>query len=104
MENKEREIFGGDAELIKFFCKDSGEDSDKEFCRYIVDYDKKYCIYNGIYTSYEDGDVLYNDLLNPNIKWSVTFEANCEALWFENGENYVVFDNENYDDIKDFFK
>ena len=102
----ETEIFGGE-ELLKFFCKDAGE-GDKEFCRFIVDYDKKYCIYTGISTSYEDGDVLYNDLLNPNIKWNVTFdysfEADGEVLQFENGEQYVEFDNENYNDVKDFFE
>lgn len=65
----------------------------KEYGKFIVDYEKK-CIYTGILTSYEDEDELYNDLLNPNIKWNVTFDdsygSNCEVLQFENGENYII--------------
>ena len=104
----EREIFGGE-ELMKFFCKDAIKNNIdcKEFCRFIVEYEFKR-IYTGIYTSYEDGDALYNDLLNPNIKWNVTwdysFEADGEVLQFENGEQYVEFNSENYDDVKDFFE
>lgn len=104
----EREIFGG-KELMDFFCKDAveGNIDNKEFCRFIVDYENK-GIYTGSYTSYEDGDVLYNDLLNLNIKWNVTFdysfEDDCEILQFENGNNYVEFDNVVYDDVKYFFE
>ena len=104
----EREIFGG-KELMDFFCKDAveGNIDRKEFCRFIVDYENK-CIYTGYYTSHEDGDALYNDLLNPNVKWDVTFdysfEDDCEVLQFENGENYVEFDNVVYDEVKYFFE
>ena len=35
----EREIFGG-KELMNFFCKDAVE-SDKEHCKFIVDFEKK---------------------------------------------------------------
>lgn len=104
----ERGIFGG-KELMNFFCKDAveGNIDNKEFCRFIVDYEKK-GIYSGYYTSYEDGDALYNDLLNPDIKWDVTFdysfEADGEVLQFENGNNYVEFDNVDYNDVKDFFE
>lgn len=55
---KERQIFGG-KELIDFFCKDAVEGG-KEFSRFIVDSEDK-AIYIGIYTSYDNGDVLYND-------------------------------------------
>lgn len=104
----ERQINGGN-ELMNFFCKDAikGSIDNKEYCRFIVDYENK-GIYTGIYTSYEDGDVLYNDLLNSNIKWNVTwdysFEADTEVLEFENGEQYVEFDEFEYDEVKDFFK
>lgn len=101
----ERQINGGN-ELMNFFCKDAVEDN-KEYCKFIVDYENK-GIYTGIYTSYEDGDLLYNDLMNPNIKWNVTwdysFEADTEVLEFENGEQYVEFDKLEYNDVKDFFK
>ena len=101
----EKQIFGG-KELLKFFCKDAVE-GDKEFCRFIVDYENK-GIYTGISTSYEDGGILYQDLLNPGIKWNVTFdysfEDNSEVLQFENGEQYVEFDNVDYNDVKDFFE
>jgi len=104
----EREIFGGE-ELLKFFCKDAIENNidSKEFCRFIVEYVNK-GIYTGSYTSYEDGNILYQDLLNPDIKWNVTFDYSFEAvgevLQFENGKQYVEFDGENYDDVKDFFE
>lgn len=104
----EKEIFGG-KELMNFFCKDAveGNIDSKEFCRFIVEYENK-GIYTGSYTSYEDGDALYNDLLNPNVKWDVTFdysfEDDCEVLQFENGNNYVEFDNVDYNDVKDFFE
>ena len=101
----EREIFGG-KELMDFFCKDSVE-NDKEYCKFIVDYENK-GIYAGSYTSYEDGDTLYNDLINPNVKWNVKFYysvgSDCEVLLFENDENYVEFDNENYNEVKYFFE
>lgn len=101
----ERQIFGG-KELIDFFCKDAVE-GNKEYCRFIVDYESKN-IYTGTYTSYEDGDVLYNDLLNPNIKWNVTFEysfgSGYEVLQFVNGEQYIEFDEVDYNDVKNFFK
>lgn len=97
----ERQIFGGE-ELMNFFCKDAVE-GNKEYCRFIVDYENKR-IYIGISTSYEDGDVLYNDLLNLNIKWNVTFEADDEVLQFENREQYVEFDNVNYNDVKGFLE
>lgn len=104
MEN-EREIFGGE-ELMKFFCKDSVE-SDKEYCSFIIDFEN-YGIYTGTYTSFEDGDSLYNDLLNPTIKWKVIydnpFEAGCKILEFENGEQYVKFVGVEYNDVKDFFE
>jgi hypothetical protein len=104
----EREIFGG-KELMDFFCKDAveGNIDNKEFCRFIVDYENK-DIYTESYTSYEDGDALYNDLINPNVKWDVTFdysfEDDCEVLQFENGNNYVEFDNVDYNEVKDFFE
>ena len=104
----EREIFGG-KELMDFFCKDAveGNIDRKEFCSFIVDYENK-CIYTGYYTSYEDGDALYNDLLNPNVKWDVTFdysfEDDCEVLQFENGNNYIELDNVAYNDVKYFFE
>ena len=101
----EKQIFGG-KELMKFFCKDAVE-GDKEYCRFIVDYQNK-GIYDGSYTSYEDGDALYNDLINPNLKWDVTFdysfEDDCEVLQFENGNNFVEFDNVDYNEVKYFFK
>lgn len=97
----ERQIFGGE-KLMNFFCKDAVE-GNKEYCRFIVDYENK-CIYIGISTSYEDGDVLYNDLLNLNIKWNVTFEADNEVLQFKNREQYVEFDNVNYNDVKGFLE
>ena len=96
-----REIFGG-KELMDFFCKDSVE-SDKEYCRFVVEFENK-GIYNGSDTSYEDGDILYRDLLNPNMKWKVTFDKRSELLLFENGENYVEFDGVDYDFTKDFFE
>ena len=102
----ERQINGGN-ELMNFFCKDEDK---KEYCKFIVD-DENKCIYTGIYTSYEDEDELYNDLMNPNIKWNViTFEfdyspeSNCEVLCFENDENYIEFIGVDYNDVKDFFK
>lgn len=96
-----REIFGG-KELIDFFCKVSVE-SDKEYCRYVVNFENK-SLYNGSYTSYEDGDILYDDLLNPNIKWNVTFDKHSKLLLFKNGDKYVEFDGVDYDYAKDFFE
>ena len=99
----EREIFGG-KELMNFFCKDAveGNIDNKEFCRFIVEYVNK-GIYTGNYTSYEDGDILYQDLLNPDIKWNVTFDYSFEDDC-ENGNNYAEFENVDYNDVKYFFE
>lgn len=102
---RKRQIHGG-KELIDFFCKDADE-GNKEYCKFIIDYENK-GIYTGTYTSYEDGDSLYNDLLNPNIKWDVTFNYSigscCEILLFENTENWIEIDVIDYNGVKNFFK
>lgn len=94
----ERQINGGN-ELMNFFCKHGFGDG-KGYCEFIVEDDRIYC---GAFTSYNDGEILYHDLLNPNIKWNVTFDKFNKLLRFENGNNYVYFVMVYYD-VKDFFE
>lgn len=109
---KKRKIFGGE-ELMKFFSSfiyinPSNKDL-KAFYKYFIMSIKDNWYWNHfVYTTYKDMQILLRDLLDPNMKWNVTFdypwEAGCEVLHFETDKNCIEFSGVDYNDVKDFFK
>ena len=111
MANK-RKIFGGE-ELMKFFssiiCANASNKDLKAHYKYFIMFIEHYWYCNPfVYTTYKDGAMLYKDLLDTNMKWNVIFdypwEAGCEVLQFENGNNCIEFSGVDYKEVKDFFK
>ena len=41
---------------------------------------------------------------SSDVTFDYSFEADGEVLQFENGNNYVEFDNVDYNDVKYFFE
>lgn len=74
-----KNIYGGSKEskkLIKFFSENEPN-----------------------YTTYKDKNILHNDLMDPDKKWTILYWDDDEVLEFRCGKNKAEFDGIDYNDI-----